>query len=140
MPMVDGVWMSESALVFVLLFAWLTVCAGFDWRKGEVPNWLTLPGMLGGILYAAVLRPERLLFVCAAFAILFILFLLNGIGGADVKVLTGLAGFWPAMMVAALLVQGIWGLIVLIRKGRGAEFRAIPAYALGAALSALFLF
>jgi Flp pilus assembly protein protease CpaA len=96
--------------------------------------------MVGGILYAAVIRPERLLFVCAAFAILFILFLLNGIGGADVKVLTGLAGLWPVVMIAALLVQGIWGLIVLIRKGRGAEFRAIPAYAVGAALSAVFLF
>ena len=140
MPMVDGVWMSESALVFVILCAWLAVCAWFDWRKGEVPNWLTLPGMAGGILYAAVLRPERLLLVGASFTILFILFLLNGIGGADVKVLTGLAGFWPSMMVAALLVQGIWGLILLIRKGRGAEFRAIPAYALGAALSVIFLF
>jgi Flp pilus assembly protein protease CpaA len=45
--MVDGVWMSESALVFVILCAWLAVCAWFDWRKGEVPNWLTLPGMAG---------------------------------------------------------------------------------------------
>ena len=132
--------MSESVLVFLILFAWLTACAWFDWRKGEVPNWLTLPGMVGGILYAVVLRPERVLLVGTAFAILFILFLLNGIGGADVKVLTGLAGFWPSMMIAALLVQGIWGLIVLIRKGRGAEFRAIPAYALGAALSVIFMF
>jgi Flp pilus assembly protein protease CpaA len=138
--MMDGIWMSESVLIFIFLFIWLVVCAGFDWRNGEISNWLTLPGMGAGILYAASLRPERLLFTGASFTILFVLFLLNGIGGADVKVLTGLAGFWPAMMIAALLVQGIWGLILLIRKGKGVEFRAIPAYALGAALCVILLF
>ena len=40
-------------------------------------------------------------------------------------------------MIAALLVQGTWGLLVLIRKGWGAEFKAIPSYAVGAGLSAL---
>lgn len=120
-------------------WTWLAVCAIFDWRKGEVPNWLTLPGMAAGIIYAIFFHPERLIILAAAFITFFVLFLLNGIGGADVKVLTALAGLWPTAMFTALLVQGIWELYVLIRRGRGAEFKAIPAYALGAAFSALFV-
>ncbi len=57
----------------------------------------------------------------------------------DVKVLTALAGLWPAALFSALVVQGIWGIVVLKRRGCGNEFRAIPAYALGALLSAVLL-
>jgi Flp pilus assembly protein protease CpaA len=132
--------MSQTAYVYIITWTWLAACAIFDWQKGEVPNWLTMPGMAAGIVYAVVFHPERLIIIIAAFIILVGLFLLQGIGGADVKVLTALAGLWPTAMIAALLVQGTWGLVVLIRKGRGAEFKAIPAYALGAGLSALLLF
>jgi len=121
------------------MLVWLVACAVFDWRKGEVPNWLTLPGMAAGIAYASLFHSERLVLVAATFIIMLGLFFIKGMGGADVKVLTGVAGLWPAGLVAALLAQGIWGVIVLIRKGRGAEFRAIPAYAAGAALSAIIL-
>jgi Flp pilus assembly protein protease CpaA len=95
--------------------------------------------MASGVIFAAVFYPERLLILGITFIALMVLFLLNGIGGADVKVLTALAGLWPAAMIAALVVQGTWGLLVLIRKGKGVEFKAIPAYALGASLSALLL-
>lgn len=131
--------MTQSILVCLVTWIWLAVCAFYDWQHGEVPNWLTIPGMAAGVLYAAVLHQERLLILIITFIILLVLFLLNGIGGADVKVLTALAGLWPAAMFAALLVQGTWGLLVLIVKGRGVEFKAIPAYALGASLSALLL-
>jgi hypothetical protein len=83
---------------------------------------------------------ERLILVAAALAGLMLLYVLGSLGGADVKVLIALAGLWPAAMLAALLVQGIWGGIVLIKEGRGAEFRAIPAYALGAILSIVLFF
>jgi len=57
----------------------------------------------------------------------------------DVKVLTTLAGLWPTALLSALVIQGIWGIVVLVRRGRGNEFRAIPAYALGALLSIVLL-
>jgi len=131
--------MSEQFIIAAITIAWLFVCAVFDWKTGEVSNWLTLPGMVAGILYGVWLGGERLIILAAAFIGLIILYLLGSMGGADVKVLTALAGLWPAAMLAALLVQGIWGAVVLIRKGRGAEFRAIPAYALGAAVSVIIL-
>jgi prepilin peptidase CpaA len=131
--------MTQLNLLWLIIWFWLIICAFFDWRKGEVPNWLTLPGMAAGIVYVIAVHPERLIFLGVAFVALIGLFLLKGLGGADVKVLTALAGLWPLAMIVALLVQGIWGLLVLIRKGRGAEFKAIPAYALGAVLATLLL-
>ena len=131
--------MSEQLIIAGIVIVWLIVCALFDWKHGEVPNWLTLPGMAAGIIFAIISGGDRLIILVAAFIGLMVLFLLKSMGGADVKVLTALAGLWPAALLAALLAQGIWGAVVLIRKGRGAAFRAIPAYALGAAVSVIIL-
>ena len=58
----------------------------------------------------------------------------------DVKVLTAQAGLWPTALLSALVVKGIWGVVVFVRGGCGNGFYAIPAYALGALLSAYCLF
>jgi len=131
--------MNEQIIIAGIVMVWLFICAFFDWKHGEVPNWLTLPGMAAGIIYAINTGGDRLIILIAAFIGLIVLYLLKSMGGADVKILTALAGLWPAALLAALLVQGIWGAVVLLRKGRGAEFRAIPAYALGAAVSVIIL-
>jgi prepilin peptidase CpaA len=131
--------MSEQLIIAGIVMIWLIACAIYDWMHGEVPNWLTLPGMAAGIIYAIIIGGDRLIILAAAFIGLILLFVLKSMGGADVKVLTALAGLWPAALLAALLAQGIWGAVVLIRKGRGMEFRAIPAYALGAAVSVIIL-
>jgi len=131
--------MIEQIIVSSIAILWLAACAILDWKHGEVSNWLTVPGMLAGFAYALMTGGERLVVLAAAFVGLIILYFLGSLGGADVKVLTALAGLWPTAMLAALLVQGIWGIIVLIRSGHGTRFRAIPAYALGAAISVLFI-
>jgi len=131
--------MSEKLIIAGIVISWMTACAFYDWKHGEVPNWLTLPGMAAGIIYAIVVGGDRLIILGAAFIGLLVLYILKSMGGADVKVLTALAGLWPTALLAAFLVQGIWGAVVLIRKGRGAEFRAIPAYALGAAVSVIII-
>ncbi len=131
--------MMREWIIALISVIWLTVCAIQDARTGEVSNWLTLPGMVAGIIYSAFIGWDRVAIVGAALAATLLLFFIGSMGGADVKVLTGLAGLWPTAMIAAFLVQGIWGMIVIIRKGKGSEFRAIPSYALGAALSVLLL-
>jgi len=73
----------------------------------------------------------------AALLGVFISFYFGSIGGADAKILVVLAGFWPAALIGSLLAQGIWGLIVLLRKGRDEKFRAIPSYAAGTMISLL---
>jgi Flp pilus assembly protein protease CpaA len=132
--------MNEQLIISAIVLVWLAVCAVRDWKSGEVSNWLTIPAMVLGMAYAVYMGRERLILVAAAFAGLTLLYVLGSLGGADVKVLVALAGLWPAAMLAALLVQGIWGGVVLIKHGKGAEFRAIPAYALGAALSIVLFF
>jgi Flp pilus assembly protein protease CpaA len=132
--------MTEQLIISAVVLVWLVVCAVQDWKSGEVSNWLTIPAMALGMGYAVYMGRERLILVAAALAGLMLLYVLGSLGGADVKVLIALAGLWPAAMLAALLVQGIWGGIVLIKEGRGAEFRAIPAYALGAILSIVLFF
>jgi len=132
--------MNEQRIISALVLVWLLVCAFQDWKSGEVSNWLTIPAMALGMGYAVYMGRERLILVAAALAGLMLLYVLGSLGGADVKVLVALAGLWPTAMLAALLVQGIWGGVVLIKRGRGAEFRAIPAYALGAILSIVLFF
>jgi Flp pilus assembly protein protease CpaA len=132
--------MTEQLIISAVVLVWLVVCAVQDWKSGEVSNWLTIPAMALGMGYAVYMGRERLILVAAALAGLMLLYVLGSLGGADVKVLIALSGLWPAAMLAALLVQGIWGGIVLIKEGRGAEFRAIPAYALGAILSIVLFF
>jgi len=131
--------MSEQWIIASSVSIWLIICAILDARYGEVSNWLTIPGMAAGILYAMIMRGDRLILLAAVIAGLMVLYMLGSIGGADVKVLTALAGLWPTALFAAFFVQGIWGVVVLIKRGRGNEFRAIPAYAIGALLSAVLL-
>jgi Flp pilus assembly protein protease CpaA len=131
--------MNEELIISVIVMVWLAVCAFQDWKHGEVSNWLTVPAMAIGMIYAALNGRDRLIICVAAFIGLMLLYILGSLGGADVKVLVALAGLWPAAMLAALLVQGIWGVVVLLKQGRGAEFRAIPAYALGAAMSIVLI-
>ena len=126
---------AEKWIIASVSAVWLVICAVYDAKDGEVPNWLTLPGMAAGVLYALIKGGDRLIIMLAAFGLLIVLFILGSTGGADVKVLTGLSGLWPVAMIAAFFVQGLWGIVVLIKKGRGSEFRAIPSYAVGALLS-----
>ena len=134
-----GLPMLEQWTIAIMVIIWLAECAVIDARHGEVSNWLTLPGMAAGIIYAITAGGDRLLLLIVAFGALLLLFILGSMGGADVKVLTALAGLWPAALFTAFLVQGIWGIIVLIKRGRGSEFHAIPAYAVGALLSMILL-
>jgi Flp pilus assembly protein protease CpaA len=131
--------MYQEWAIAILSIIWLVVCAIQDAKTGEVSNWLTLPGMAAGILFSFFIGWERVAFAGAALLATLLFFFLGSMGGADVKVLTGLAGLWPAAMIAAFIVQGLWGAVVMVRKGRGSEFRAIPSYAIGAALSVLLL-
>jgi len=130
---------AEKWIIASVSAVWLFICAVYDAKHGEVPNWLTLPGMAVGVLYALIKGSDRLIIMLVAFGLLLVLFILGSMGGADVKVLTGLSGLWPVAMIAAFFVQGLWGIVVLIKKGRGSEFRAIPSYAVGALLSFVFL-
>jgi Flp pilus assembly protein protease CpaA len=131
--------MTEQWIIAGAVTIWLVVCAVLDARHGEVTNWLTIPGMAAGIFYVVIMGGDRLILLAAVLVGLILLFIIGSMGSADVKGLTALAGLWPTALFSALVVQGIWGIVVRVRRGRGNEFRAIPAYAFGALLSTVLL-
>ena len=123
--------MAQIAVLKIVLVIWLLVCAWQDWRTGEVSNWLTVPAMFSAGIFAwSAGRDAFLLFLVVLVGVV-ILFYLGGLGGADAKILVVLGGYWPLALVVAILVQGVWGVITLLRKGRTAGFRAVPTYAAG---------
>ena len=131
--------LDDGIIIPILSLIWLIICAIMDWKNGLISNWLTMTGMFFGILNASLNGVDRVFFTIVVFTGCLILFLLRGLGGADVKVLTGLAGLWPAAVFGALVMQGIWGIVTMVRSGKNAKFRAIPSYALGAAASLIFI-
>ena len=129
--------MVQDTIIKIILLTWLCGCAWQDWRVGEVSNWLTLPAMAAAAIYALQAGGNTLLIFIAALMSVFILFYLGSLGGADAKILVVLAGLWPAAFLGAVLVQGGWGVIVMLRNGRTAGFRAVPTYATGALICLL---
>lgn len=123
--------MVQDAAVKIILVIWLLVCAWQDFHKGEVSNWLTIPAMLLSAIYALSSGRDAIVFFVLVLIGVFVLFYIGNFGGADAKILVVLAGFWQWAFIAAVLVQGVWGLVMLIRKGRTAGFRAVPTYAAG---------
>jgi Flp pilus assembly protein protease CpaA len=121
----------QDATIKIILVIWLFVCAWQDFREGEVSNWLTIPAMLASGIFALISGRDAFLFYVAVLVGVFILFYIGNFGGADAKILVVLAGYWPWAFIAAILVQGVWGLVMLVRKGRTAGFRAVPTYAAG---------
>jgi Flp pilus assembly protein protease CpaA len=112
-----------------------------DWHTGEVSNWISIPLFLMGVI-ASVLRllfwDDALAGALSLFAIFVItLAALKGwMGGADWKVLTGLFGLWPVAGVAALVVAGVWGgIIILITGNRNVRFPGVTAFAFAACLT-----
>jgi prepilin peptidase CpaA len=81
-----------------LVAAFMTVCAVIDYRTKRIPNWLTVPAAIAGLVYSAV-APQGLgaLWSLAGFAVgmslLFVPWLLGGGGMGDVKMLAAL-GAW----------------------------------------------
>jgi Flp pilus assembly protein protease CpaA len=85
--------------VRLALTAWLIAVAVWDWRRAIIPNGLTLPLMLaaGGVrLY------QRQLHVLVIWALLYLIWRVNIVGGGDAKLLMGLFALFPTFEFALL--------------------------------------
>lgn len=113
----------EAALVVLV-----TVAAFTDLRVGRIPNWLTYPAWVFGVAFAAAAGgwPElsrSLMGFAVGFAPFFVLYLLGGMGGGDVK-LTAAVGaimgypFILNAMITSILVGGLVALLIVIWEGK----------------------
>lgn len=104
------------------------VAAVTDWRKGEIPNWLTFPPLfLGPLMWGLAEGPTGLaesvagMLLCAF--IPFLLFKLGAIGGGDVKLVAamGAVAGWKLGLefeLAGFVVAALYALGRLAYEGK----------------------
>ena len=113
-------------LLQYLVAAIAITAAALDFRSRQVPNWLTLSGLIAGIainsiLYKAAGVLTSLEGIAAACLIYLPLYLLGGIGGGDVKLMAAIGalvgpGHWLLIFVFTALFGGAAALLFILFK------------------------
>lgn len=116
--------LSPPSWLLVLVVGQFTIAAAvWDWRYWRIPNKLTLPTFALGLLYQVLfygwsgLADAGLGFLCG-FGVLFVLWLVGGGGGGDVK-LMGALSVWlglrhTLLVLAVSIVMVILGTSVIL--------------------------
>ena len=115
----------------ILLSLIVIPAAALDIKTRRIPNWLSLPSIVLGVLLNVFLfETDGLWFslkgLGLAFAVYFVLYLLHGMGAGDVKLMAAVGavagpGYWLVILVLTSLAGAIAGLLLIAAKGR---FRA----------------
>ncbi len=104
----------------VVIELWAILCALFDLRKREVPNWLTLPVLVGAIGWR-LLEPDANAFLLAFITLAF--WLLGWLSGGDAKGLMALGLLDPCLYawawVGAGMVGAVWWIVKRERRFPG---------------------
>ena len=114
--------------VFLLPALFATIAGISDWRSRRIPNWLTVSGLLLGIVMNSALRgwpgaKASLLGVGLGLLLLLPFVLIRSLGAGDWKLVGALGAFLgPQRLIAVLfvtvLIAGIMALLLIIWKGR----------------------
>jgi prepilin peptidase CpaA len=116
------------AVLQVLLLVVTVVAAYFDLRWRRIPNWLTVTGVLGGLVLNALLLEWsglRLSVLGAGLALLVYvpLFALRAMGGGDLKMMAAVGAItgptnWFAIFIVTSILGGIIAVVTILLKGR----------------------
>lgn len=102
------------------------LAAAFDVRERRIPNWLTMGGLAAGLVLGALQGWGGLGGAAggagAAFAVALPLFLLGGLGGGDVKLLTAIGALvalegLPVALLVTALAGGLLAAVEVVRRG-----------------------
>jgi prepilin peptidase CpaA len=117
---------SPRALQFLALVVMLAGAVVMDVRERRIPNVVTVPGLLAGVILAVFgeggFPGEALGGVLVAFAVSVPFVLLGGLGGGDAKLLTavgafvGVGGLLSVLLYGAL-AGGILAVANAVRRG-----------------------
>jgi Flp pilus assembly protein protease CpaA len=98
-------WTSLGRDVWLLppVAAWLGTMSFSDLRTRQVSNWLTLPPLLGILAWQLAHGRWQVL---VPLPVIYSLWQLGILGGADAKVLMALLGLWPTLEFATFFCRG----------------------------------
>jgi prepilin peptidase CpaA len=116
----EGVWM--LAIIPALVAGWT------DWRSRRIPNWLTVPTLIAGIVANSVAAgwtgaKESLLGAALGLGILLPFVLIRSLGAGDWKLVGALGAFTgPSRLITVLmwtiLIAGLMAVVLIIWKKR----------------------
>lgn len=129
--------MSEMMLV-AILSAVLAIAVSYDLRFRRIPNWLTFPAMIAGILYHGYVGGIPALSLSlgglvVGFALFFIFYMVGGMGAGDVKLMAAIGSLLgPKDVVFAGLYTAIAGGVyaILLMVARKTNREALARYGL----------
>lgn len=121
--------------VEIILLVLVLVAAVYDIRYRRIPNWLTLSGVIAGLVLnafvqtpaPAVLSFGGLLFalkgLALAFGIYFFLYAIHAMGAGDAKLMAAvgaLAGWqdWFGIFFVTAIIGGVAALVLSLARGR----------------------
>lgn len=116
---------SKALLLAVVL------CAGiYDVRVRRIPNWLTLPAVLFGLILNSLLVHRGLLLalggIGCALLVYFPLYLVRGMGAGDVKLMAAVGAIcgpsnWLLIFLGTALIAGGASIVAVVLKRRFIE-------------------
>ena len=103
------------------------VAAVEDLRRRQIPNWIPVAAIVGGLAIAFRDRGwsgagSSMLGLMAGFAVFFVFYALGAMGGGDVKLMAGFGAVlgWSLIWEASLWTAAVGGLVALIAAGASA--------------------
>ncbi|MCB9598999.1 MAG: prepilin peptidase [Sandaracinus sp.] len=108
------------------------VSAVTDWRRGEIPNWLTLPPLVVGPLFwllvggfneaGLMLMLKSIISIAVCGLVPYLLWRRNALGGGDVKIVAAMGGlvhmsYGLEIVLAGLIASSIYALLRLAWEG-----------------------
>jgi prepilin peptidase CpaA len=132
-------------VIWLLPALFAAIAAFTDWRSRRIPNWLTIGGLMLGILANSVTRgwpgaKDSLLGAALGLAVLLPFVLTRSLGAGDWKMVGALGAFLgPSRLItvlfATVLVAGLMALVLVIWKRRMGQTLRNIARMLGAVFS-----
>jgi prepilin peptidase CpaA len=123
--------MHATQFIWILTLALTILAALLDWRSRRIPNWLTVPGLLSGVVVHALIAGwPGALFALKGAGLALILLLplvaLRALGAGDWKLMGAVGAFvgWQMflfVLLGSIFASGIIAIVQVYRTGRVME-------------------
>ena len=123
--------MHAAQIIWTFTLALTVSAALLDWRSRRIPNWLTVPGLLSGVVVHALIAGwHGALFALEGAGLALILLLplvaLRALGAGDWKLMGAVGAFvGPVMflfvLMGSILASGLMAIVQVYRTGRVME-------------------